>query len=215
MAAVSLLVQKFNASYAQRPNTTAQVLTAVRSKSQPQRKLSFTESVNPQGIEFEDMDRKNPWPRGGIINNLRSLPPSFDFERLARFMAYGFIMAPIQFKWFGFLSKTFPITKSAGTIPALKRVAFDQLIFSPIGMYTSVASCSMLTSPGLACFFTFMTVAEGGGKRMIARKFQDVYVPALKANYILWPAVQILNFRVVPLQFQIVSSPYISHRYSR
>jgi len=49
-----------------------------------------------------------------------------------------------------------------------------------------------------------MTVAEGGGKRAVVRKFQDVYVPALRANYVLWPAVQILNFRVIPLQFQIV-----------
>lgn len=50
-----------------------------------------------------------------------------------------------------------------------------------------------------------MTVAEGGGRRAIIKKLQDVYVPALKANYMLWPAVQILNFRVVPIQFQIVS----------
>jgi len=50
-----------------------------------------------------------------------------------------------------------------------------------------------------------MTVAEGGSKRAVMKKFQDVYVPALKANYLVWPAVQILNFRVIPLQFQIVS----------
>jgi hypothetical protein len=56
-----------------------------------------------------------------------------------------------------------------------------------------------------------MTVAEGGGKRAIMRKFQDVYVPALKANYIVWPAVQMLNFRVMPLQFQIVSQQSILH----
>ena len=53
-------------------------------------------------------------------------------------------------------------------------------------------------------FFLFMTVAEGGGKRAITRKFQEVYIPSLKANYMVWPAVQILNFRIVPLQFQIV-----------
>lgn len=52
-----------------------------------------------------------------------------------------------------------------------------------------------------------MTVAEGGGKRAIVRKFQDVYVPALKANFMLWPLVQMLNFRVIPIQFQIVSFP--------
>jgi hypothetical protein len=50
-----------------------------------------------------------------------------------------------------------------------------------------------------------MTIAEGGGKRALTRKFQDVYLPTLKANFVLWPAVQVLNFRVVPIQFQIVS----------
>lgn len=50
-----------------------------------------------------------------------------------------------------------------------------------------------------------MTVAEGGGKRAVFRKFQDVYIPSLKANYVIWPAVQMLNFRVLPIQFQIVS----------
>lgn len=61
----------------------------------------------------------------------------------------------------------------------------------------------MLT--GLACFFTYMTIAEGGGKRALTQKFRDVYLPTLKANFVLWPAVQILNFRVIPIQFQIVS----------
>lgn len=60
-------------------------------------------------------------------------------------------------------------------------------------------------SPGLACFFSFMTIAEGGGRRALTRKFQDVYLPTLKANFILWPAIQVLNFRVIPIQFQIVS----------
>lgn len=50
-----------------------------------------------------------------------------------------------------------------------------------------------------------MTIAEGGGKRALTQKFRDVYLPTLKANFVLWPAVQILNFRVIPIQFQIVS----------
>ena len=59
---------------------------------------------------------------------------------------------------------------------------------------------------GLAAFFTFMTVTEGGGRRAVSRKFQEVYLPALKANFMLWPTVQILNFRVIPLPLQIVSA---------
>lgn len=53
-----------------------------------------------------------------------------------------------------------------------------------------------------------MTVAEGGGKRAIVRKLQDVYLPSLKANFIIWPAVQMLNFRVMPIQFQLVSTAF-------
>jgi hypothetical protein len=107
-------------------------------------------------------------------------------------MSYGFLMSPIQHRWFGFLSRTFPVSKGAAWLPALKRVAFDQFLFAPAG---------------LAAFFTFMTVAEGGGKRAVQRKFQDVYVPALQANYMVWPAVQLINFRIMPIQFQIVSIP--------
>jgi len=141
-------------------------------------------------IEIHELDSRNPIGQQELIPDSYRLPPPFDFERLTRFMAYGFLMAPVQHRWFGFLARTFPITKATGgTVPALKRVAFDQLIFAPIG---------------LSCFFTFMTVAEGGGKRAVARKFQDVYIPALKANYLVWPAVQILNFRIIPIQFQIV-----------
>lgn len=68
---------------------------------------------------------------------------------------------------------------------------------------------ALIRQSGLAAFFTFMTVAEGGGKRAVMRKFQDVYLPAMKAMYIIWPAVQIVNFRLMPLQFQLVSVPLI------
>ena len=137
-----------------------------------------------------DYDEKAAYASEFMIPLRPSPPPAFDFERLTRFMAYGFIISPLQFQWFAFLGRTFPITKSHKTLPAVQRVAFDQLIFAPIG---------------LALFFTFMTVTEGGGRRAVSRKFTEVYLPALKANFMLWPAVQMLNFRVIPLQFQIVS----------
>ena len=191
-------------------DTVAQSLTAIRQRAV--RKPGGPSNDDFIAIEIHELDKKNPFPSGELIPDSRRLPPPFDFERLTRFMAYGFLMAPVQHKWFGFLSRTFPITKSAAFMPAMKRVAFDQFLFAPIGeLHISTRSLcrdahqNIANSvSGLACFFTFMTVAEGGGKRAVVRKFQDVYVPALKANYIVWPAVQILNFRVMPIQFQIV-----------
>ena len=170
-------------------DTVAQSITAIREralrKSQPP-----SPREDPVAFEIHEIDRKSPFFDRDLIPESKALPPPFDFERLTRFMAYGFAMAPVQFKWFGFLSRCFPITKTSALLPALKRVAFDQFIFAPFG---------------LACFFTVMTVSEGGGRRAVAQKLRDMYVPTLKANFMVWPAVQIINFRLMPVQFQLVS----------
>ncbi|KAL8766333.1 MAG: hypothetical protein Q9209_006860 [Squamulea sp. 1 TL-2023] len=198
MAVITRLVSKFNSYYADRPvltititnavlggiaDTVAQTLTAIRARQ----KRPLLGNAISDGIEMPDYDEKGPY-NAQFLSPRRFGPPPFDFERLTRFMSYGFIMSPVQFHWFAFLTRTFPITKQSGTIPVLQRMAFDQFLFAPVG---------------LACFFTFMTVTEGGGRRAVSRKFQDVYIPALKANFMLWPAVQFLNFRVVPLPYQI------------
>lgn len=199
----------------------AQTLTAVRRR---QRQKALNPSDGEDGflsIEIHDLDRKVPWPEDDYMTPASKRgPPPFDFERLTRFMAYGFMMAPVQHKWFGFLNRIFPIVsgEGKGTTNALRRVAFDQFLFAPVGESGSDEQrfpvWQALTSiAGLAAFFTFMTVAEGGGKRAVVRKFQDVYLPALKANFIVWPLVQVLNFRVMPIQFQIVSAARTAYLY--
>lgn len=174
-------------------DTTAQSITAIRQRAV--RKRGGPTEDDLLANEIHELDNKNPFQESNLIPDrpAPSLPPPFDFERLTRFMAYGFIMAPVQHRWFAFLARTFPMGPGApGTAfgAAARRVAFDQLLFAPVG---------------LSCFFTFMTIAEGGGKDQLLKKFADVYVPALKANFVVWPAVQMLNFRVMPIQFQIVS----------
>ncbi|KAJ5091874.1 hypothetical protein NUU61_006744 [Penicillium alfredii] len=203
MAVATRIAAKFNTYYAEKPvlttmvtnavlggvaDTVAQLITAVKARSQQRGSEGGDDFIS---IEIHDLDKEKP-PVVGEVGPVRTPLPPFDFERLTRFMAYGFFMAPVQFQWFGFLSRAFPLTKANPTAPAFKRVAFDQFIFAPFG---------------LACFFSFMTIAEGGGKRALTQKFRDVYMPTLKANFVLWPAVQILNFRVVPIQFQI---PFVS-----
>lgn len=168
-------------------DTVAQTITTVRQRAL--RKPGGRDG--PLGREFHELDEKHPYRSRELIPESRDLPPPFDFERLTRFMAYGFAMAPLQFKWFKFLERSFPITKTAGIVPVAKRVAFDQLIFAPLG---------------IACFFTAMTVAEGGGRRDVYTKLRDMYVPTMKANFMVWPAVQMINFRLMPVQFQLVST---------
>jgi hypothetical protein len=170
-------------------DTTAQTITVLRQTAL--RKPGGVGKDDNIAIEIHELDKKNPLLDRDLIPDSKALPPPFDFERLTRFMAYGFCMAPVQFKWFKFLSQAFPITKTSAFGPAMKRVAMDQLVFAPFGV---------------AAFFTIMTVAEGGGRRAVYHKLRDMYVPTLKANYLVWPAVQIINFRLMPVQFQLVST---------
>ncbi|KAH8912271.1 hypothetical protein BR93DRAFT_933310 [Coniochaeta sp. PMI_546] len=208
MALIARLSSRFNAYYEERPiltmmvtnavlggvaDTVAQSITAIRERAlRKSAGTPLSPRQDPIAIEIHELDRKNPFNDRELIPESKLLPPPFDFERLTRFMAYGFCMAPVQFRWFKFLEKTFPITKTAAFLPAMKRVVFDQLIFAPFG---------------LGVFFTAMTVAEGGGRRAVETKLRDMYVPTLKANFMLWPAVQVINFRLMPVQFQL---PFVS-----
>lgn len=115
-------------------DTVAQSISTIRLTAL--RKPGGITKDDSMAIEIHDLDRKNPPHDQELVPDSKFLPPPFDFERLTRFMAYGFGMAPIQFTWFTFLSKAFPITKSAGLGPALKMVALDQLVFAPVGECT-------------------------------------------------------------------------------
>ena len=114
-------------------DTVAQSITAIRQRAV--RQPGGVRSDDTLAIEIHELDSKNPLSDQELIPNSELLPPPFDFERLARFMGYGFMMAPIQLKWFQFLSRAFPLTKTNGLAPTVKRVAFDQLVFAPAGMY--------------------------------------------------------------------------------
>ncbi|KAK3681521.1 hypothetical protein LTR37_020884 [Vermiconidia calcicola] len=148
---VTILVRKFNGYYANRPilttmivnavlggiaDTVAQTLTALRMR---QRQKQLNPDMDGKddffAIEIGELDKKVPWPEDDfMVPASKRGPPPFDFERLTRFMAYGFLWAPAQHKWFSFLATTFPLTVGKATPNALKRVAMDQLILAPIGM---------------------------------------------------------------------------------
>jgi protein Mpv17 len=112
-------------------DTVAQTITAVRQRAV--RKTGGVKDDDTFAIEIHELDTKNPLQSRELIPDSKTLPPPFDFERLARFMGYGFMMAPVQLKWFQFLARSFPIAKASGLAPVVKRVACDQLIFAPAG----------------------------------------------------------------------------------
>ncbi|CAG8458009.1 88_t:CDS:2 [Ambispora gerdemannii] len=115
----------------------------------------------------------------------------FDYVRLTRYSTYGFLIAPVVYNWFNLLDKRFPFPQqiAMGKNDAqirretmrtvLKRMIVDQTAFAPVG---------------LALFFGVMGLMEANGLQAVKDKFAEAYFPALKANYAVWPLVQLLNF---------------------
>jgi len=74
------------------------------------------------------------------------------------------------------------------TIQLVKRVVADQLVMAPLG---------------LAFFVSSMGFMEGKNTQEVKEKFQDMYLPAILANWKVWPLVQAINFRLMPLQYRV------------
>ncbi|KAJ2841207.1 hypothetical protein J3B02_005999, partial [Coemansia erecta] len=123
----------------------------------------------------------------------------WDIKRTLRFVAWGSICAPLFHKWYLFLNRTFPMAQhqtKGGFITSLaKRVATDQLVYAPLG---------------IAGFFVAMNFMEGRGWQSAKGRLKEYYWPTLTANYAVWPAVQAVNFGVVPVLYRVPFSSAVS-----
>lgn len=82
------------------------------------------------------------------------------------------------------MQKRINLQTQTATIAA--RVLADQTVFATIN---------------LGCFLSSMAIMEGGSPQ---EKLEKSYFAGLKANWMLWPAVQALNFSIVPLQHRVL-----------
>ncbi|KAI7858804.1 hypothetical protein BDC45DRAFT_433149 [Circinella umbellata] len=121
--------------------------------------------------------------------------PKYDVYRTFRFALYNFSIAPLVGKWYMVLDKYFPmpgVGKPGRDLVAIKRMVTDQAIFAP---------------SSLVMFFTVMGLIESGNWQGVQEKFRDAYSTALLANYSVWPLVQLINFKIMPLQYRL---PFVS-----
>lgn len=69
-----------------------------------------------------------------------------------------------------------------------KRVGCDQIVMAPIG---------------LAVFLGSMGIMEGHGTNAIKKKYVDLFPPAILTNWKVWPVIQFVNFRFMPLPYRV------------
>jgi protein Mpv17 len=94
------------------------------------------------------------------------------------------VFGPAATKWYSFLQKRINLSSKNATIAA--RVVADQTVFASIN---------------LGVFLSSMAVMEGGDPKA---KLEKSYLSALKANWAIWPAVQAVNFKLVPLEHRVL-----------
>ncbi|KAL2180196.1 uncharacterized protein P884DRAFT_236743 [Thermothelomyces heterothallicus CBS 202.75] len=114
-----------------------------------------------------------------------------DLARTGRMALYGgVVFGPAAATWFRLLSRHVNLRSPTATM--LARVACDQGIFAPTF---------------IGVFLGSMAVLEGGSPRdKLARSYKD----ALLTNWAIWPFVQMVNFKLVPLQHRLLFVNVIS-----
>ncbi|TMW58708.1 hypothetical protein Poli38472_010267 [Pythium oligandrum] len=114
-----------------------------------------------------------------------------DVKRTAIFTFLGgVVVAPILHVWYRFMSTTIP---GLGTQAVLKRLAMDQLGFAPTF---------------LPIFFTMLLTLEGVPET-IPEKVRTEWWPTTKANWVVWVPAQLINFRFVPGNLQVLFANFV------
>lgn len=81
------------------------------------------------------------------------------------------------------------ITKGSKTSITLKKVFADQIIFAPIF---------------LASLISLISTLQGLSPEKVVEKLKKEYFDIITTNYMIWPWVQLINFYVIPLNYQVL-----------
>jgi protein Mpv17 len=109
-----------------------------------------------------------------------------DLARTGRMAFYGgCIFGPAATTWFNFLQRKVVIP-GRPNLEIVARVGLDQTVFA---------------SANLFVFLSTMAVLEGSDPK---EKLKSTYTMALSKNWMVWPWVQLTNFKFTPLEHRVL-----------
>lgn len=166
-----------------------------------------------------------------IINSSSSLMlfDSWDITRTVRFMTVGILLVgPVCHYWYNMLAFVLVPSNTLSTVvssrTAFIRVLYDQFIFSPcfIIIWTSCfhfikqiqlslasnlyINDSTTTTKTCNTISTLFQQTYDDTYQQLSKNFQEI----LMVNWLLWIPCQFLNFKLIPLKFQVLCSNIVA-----
>lgn len=114
-----------------------------------------------------------------------------DWKRVGITSSFGFaFVGPVGHYWYEYLDRFVRrrYQRSSFKFVATK-VAADGLLFGPLD---------------LALFFSYVGLASGRSVEQVKDDVKRDIIPALVLGGAIWPAVQIANFRFIPVRYQLL-----------
>jgi protein Mpv17 len=116
-----------------------------------------------------------------------SKSPEFDYYRLARMASFGFLFhGTISHFFYNKLEDVIPGTT---TIPIIKKVFTDQVLWAPI--FTFV-------------YLTWMGVTSGLSPAAVGEKIKTDLIKGVVGSWSVWPLVHAIGFKFVPLRQRLL-----------
>ncbi|CAL3970412.1 unnamed protein product [Diplocarpon coronariae] len=114
-----------------------------------------------------------------------------DLARTGRMALYGgVIFGPAATTWFKILQNKVVLQNK--NVEIIARVALDQTLFASSNLYL---------------FLSSMAIMEGTSRK---DKLKQSYWKALTSNWMVWPFIQCVNFKLVPLHHRVLVVNVIS-----
>ncbi|KAK9235842.1 hypothetical protein V1525DRAFT_408653 [Lipomyces kononenkoae] len=119
----------------------------------------------------------------------------YDYVRTARMCFHGgVVFAPVVSQWYKLISSRIVIP-GRPMLEALARMTVDQTVWAPFG---------------LASFYVSMGVLQLHSWDQIKEELRTKWWRTMIGNYAVWPAVQFVNFRLIPLDYRLMFVNIIS-----
>ncbi|KAF7819809.1 protein SYM1-like [Senna tora] len=118
---------------------------------------------------------------------------AINWRRVAVTSMFGFgFVGPVGHFWYEgmdkFISMKVLLQPNSLRFVATK-VAMDSIIFGPIHLFV---------------FFTYMGLSSGKSIPQVKEDLKRDFIPALVFEGSMWPAVQAVNFRYIPVKYQLL-----------